>query len=104
MTKALRRPILGVLAAIAITTTMDATGLSAFSALPLFPLLAVFWYLQRLSRAEVGFAWGRWRHYGLAGIYPVCIVGAITLVAVPTGAIDLSHTNRSEERRVGKEC
>jgi hypothetical protein len=73
-----RRPILGVLAAIAITTTMDATGLSAFSALPLFPLLGLFWYLQRLSRVEVGFAWGQWRHYGLAALYPVCVMGVIT--------------------------
>jgi uncharacterized protein len=93
MTIGLRRPILGVLVAIAITTTMDATGLSAFSALPLFPLLGLFWYLQRLSRAEVGFAWGQWRHYGLAGLYPVCVVGMITLVAAAAGAIDLSHTN-----------
>jgi membrane protease YdiL (CAAX protease family) len=93
MTKTLRRPILGVLAAIAITTTMDATGLSAFSALPLFPLLVLFWYLQRLPRAELGFKWGQWRHYGLAALYPVSVVGAITLVAAATGAIDLSHTN-----------
>ena len=64
MIKTLSRPTLGVLAAIAITTTMDATGLSTFSALPLFPLLGLFWYLQRLSRAEMGFAWGQWRHYG----------------------------------------
>ena len=54
MTRALRRPILAVLAAIAITTTMVATGSSAFSALPLLPLLGLFWYLQRLSLAEVG--------------------------------------------------
>ncbi|MGO9210031.1 MAG: hypothetical protein ACLPXM_00545 [Terriglobales bacterium] len=39
---ALRGPILGVLAAIAVTTAMDANGLSAFSALPLFPLMALF--------------------------------------------------------------
>lgn len=93
MTITLRRPILGVLAAIAITSTMDATGLSAFSALPLFPLLGLFWYLRRFPRAEVGFAWGQWRHYGLAGLHPVCVVGVITLVAAATGAMDLSHTN-----------
>jgi len=49
--------------------------------------------LQRLSRAEVGFAWGGWGHYGLAGLYPICVVGASTLAASATGAIDLSHTN-----------
>lgn len=93
MTKTLRPPLLGVLAAIAITTTMDATGLSPFSALPLFPLLGLFWYLQRLSRAELGFRWGQWDHYGLAALYPVGVVGAIILVAAAAGAIDISHTN-----------
>ena len=50
MKRALRWPILGVLAAIAVTTAMDAAGLSNFSALPLFPLMGLFWYLERLSR------------------------------------------------------
>jgi uncharacterized protein len=93
MTKTIRLPILGVFAAIAITSTMDATGLSTFSALPLFPLLGLCWYLQRLSRGELGFKWGQWRHYGLAALYPVSVVGAITIVAAATGVIDLSHTN-----------
>ncbi|HKZ73735.1 MAG TPA: hypothetical protein VJ011_06715 [Steroidobacteraceae bacterium] len=47
MKRALIRPIVGVLVAIAITTTLDAAGLSAFSALPLAALLALFWYLER---------------------------------------------------------
>jgi len=72
---------------------MDGTGLSTFSALPLFPLLALFWYLQRFSRVEMGCEWGQWRHYGLATLYPVSVVGAITVVAAATGVIDLSHTN-----------
>jgi len=33
------RQVLGVMVAIAITTAMDAGGLSVFSALPLFPLM-----------------------------------------------------------------
>jgi uncharacterized protein len=93
MTRALRPPILGVLAAIGITSTMDATGLSTFSALPLFPLLGLFWYLQRLSRAELGFKWGQWRHYGWAALYPVSVVVAITIVASAAGVVDISHTN-----------
>lgn len=93
MTKTLLPAILGVLAAIAITSTMDATGLATFSALPLFPLLGLFWYLQRFSRAELGFKWGRWRYYSLAALYPVSVMGAITIVATAAGVIDLSHTN-----------
>jgi hypothetical protein len=34
-------PVGGVLAAIAITSTIDATGASAFNSLPLFPLLVL---------------------------------------------------------------
>jgi hypothetical protein len=61
MNPALMRPIIGVLIAIAVTTSMDATGLTAFSALPLFPLMAGLWWLQHFSRTEMGFAWGKWR-------------------------------------------
>jgi hypothetical protein len=46
---------MGVLAAIAITTAMDAAGFSAFSALPLCLLLALFWRLGRWSRDRMGF-------------------------------------------------
>jgi len=36
-------PIIGVVCAITVTTSMDATGLSNFSALALLPLLFLFW-------------------------------------------------------------
>jgi membrane protease YdiL (CAAX protease family) len=93
MRAGLTRPILGVLLAIAITTTMDANGVSAFSALPLLPLMALFWFLQRFSRREMGFTWGTSLHYGLALLYPILVMGAIAVVAALTGAIDVSETN-----------
>jgi membrane protease YdiL (CAAX protease family) len=93
MPTALIRPLLGVLVAIAITTTMDASGLSAFSALPLFPLLLLFWYAERLPRRSVGFTLGRWRHYGLAVLHPASVLGALALVAAATGAVDVSKTD-----------
>src|SRR4029077_2804861 len=86
-----RRPILGALAAIAITTAMDAGGLSAWSALPLCPLLLLFGYLERLPRRNLGFVWARGRHYGLAVLYPLLVLGLLTLVAAAAGAVDLSH-------------
>jgi uncharacterized protein len=89
----LRAPILGVLVAIAITTTMDATGLSVFSALPLFPLMAFFWYLERLSKQSMGFVWGRKRDYGIAILHPLCVLGAMTIVSFLTHVVDFSHTN-----------
>jgi membrane protease YdiL (CAAX protease family) len=93
MASALRWPVLGVLAAIAVTTAMDAGGLSNFSALPLLPLMALFWYLQRLPRRSVGFVWGRWSHYGLAALYPLVVLGLLVIITVMAGAIDLSHTD-----------
>jgi membrane protease YdiL (CAAX protease family) len=90
---ALSMSIIGVLAAIAITATMDATGLSAFSALPLCPLMLLFWYRQHVSRRRMGFVCGQLRHYGLAVFYPVAVIGSIALVSLTLGRIDLSHTN-----------
>jgi membrane protease YdiL (CAAX protease family) len=86
-------PIIGVLVAIATTTTMDATGLSSFSALVLLPLMFLFWYLSRLSRAEIGFKLGHGAHYGLAILYPVVVIGAVAMIAAVVGAVDLSKTN-----------
>jgi CAAX protease family protein len=85
--------IVGVLVAIAVTTTMDATGLSAFSALPLFPLMALFWYLERLPRLSVGFRWGRFSDYALAALYPIVVIGLLVLISLALGAIDVSHIN-----------
>ena len=90
MNQSWRWPIAGVLAAVVITSTMDATGLSSFSALPLCPLLALFWYLQRFSAKEIGFSWGQSRVrlcYALAILYPVVVMGAIVGAAVLTGAL-----------------
>ena len=93
MTPAFRWSVLGVLVAIAITTAMDAGGLSAFSSLPLLPLMALFWYLGRFSRTEVGFAWGRWRHHGLAVLYPLVVLGSAALIAAAAGAVHLANAD-----------
>ena len=90
MRTSLTPAILGVLVAIGITTTMDATGYTNFSALPLFPLALLFWAWQRLSRVEMGLTWGNLRGYGLALLYPGLVLGAATLIAFLLGAVDLS--------------
>lgn len=80
-----------MLVAIAITSVMDASGLSAFSSLPLFPLFVLFWYLQRFSAEEIGFTWGRsraFRSYGLAILYPLLVMGTIAGIAALTGALN----------------
>ena len=93
MNSKLRPAVGGVIAAIAITTILDATGYSVFSALPLFPLAGIFWYLQKFSRVEMGLVWGRARHYGLALAYPVLVLGATAAVAYVLGAVDTSETD-----------
>jgi hypothetical protein len=70
---------------------MDASGLSAFSALPLFPLMCLFWYLEKHSRQDMGFVWGQPRGYALAVLYPVLVLGIVAIVAAAAGAIDVSQ-------------
>lgn len=78
----------GLGAAIAVTTTMDATGYTMFSALPLLPLGGLFWYLQKFSRAEFGLVVGQASDYVIALAYPVIVLGAIALIAFVSGATD----------------
>ena len=66
MNRALKNAVVGVLVAIAITTAMDATGYSVFSARPLIPLAGLFWYLQKYSRREIGLVWGTLGDHGRA--------------------------------------
>ena len=86
-------PIVGILIAIAGTTTMDVTGLSDFSAFALLPLMLLFWYLEGLSRSEMGFKWGRPADFALALLYPLVVIGVTAIVATFAGAVDLSKTN-----------
>lgn len=85
--------IVGTSIAIIITTAMDANGLAAFSALPLLPLTAMFWYLQKFSRAEMALQWGSAHGYALAVAYPVIVLGVTALVAFAGGATDVSDTD-----------
>jgi membrane protease YdiL (CAAX protease family) len=93
MDRRMIRPLIGTLAAIAITAVMDANGLSMFSALPLLPLGLLLWAWERFSRREMGLAWGRPRDYGLALLYPLVVISAATLIALLAGVVDLSEAN-----------
>jgi hypothetical protein len=80
-------PLAGVVLAITITATMDANGLTEFSALPLIVLTALFWAIQRLPRVDIGLTIGNWRDYAVALVYPFVILGLGTLVAILAGAV-----------------
>jgi len=85
--------IAGTAIAILVTTTMDATGYSMFSALPLFPLAGLFWYLQKFSRTEIGLVWGPPYAYAIALAYPAVVLSAIGLIAFLAGAVDTSEAD-----------
>jgi membrane protease YdiL (CAAX protease family) len=93
MSHSWRWPVIGTLLAIACTTVMDAIGLSNFNAFPLIPLFVLFWYLQRLSRAEIGLTWGRWPDYALALFYPALVLGVLGLIAWLSGAVTPTATD-----------
>ena len=93
MNTGMKAPVAGVAGAIAITTTMDATGYAMFSALPLLPLAALFWYLQGFSRSDIGLRWGGARDYGWALAYPLTVLGTMAIIAWIAGAINTSATD-----------
>lgn len=93
MNTTLKPALLGVIAAIAITTTMDATGYSQLSALPLLPLAALFWFLQKFTRREMGMTWGDLHSYVLALAYPLIVLGLMAAIAFLMGAIDTSNAD-----------
>jgi membrane protease YdiL (CAAX protease family) len=93
MYQSLRPAIVGTLIAIAVTTTMDATGYSMFSALPLLPLAGLFWYLQKFSRREVGLTIATAEPYVVAIAYPVLALGLITGIAFTAGATITTETD-----------
>jgi uncharacterized protein len=86
-------PAIGVATAIAVTATMDATGLTAYSALPLCPLLLALWFWEGYSPASIGFTWGTPRGYVVAVLYPILVIGALALIAALAGRIDTGHTH-----------
>ncbi len=93
MSHSWRWPVIGTLLAIACTTVLDAVGLSNFNAFPLIPLFVLLWYLQRMSRAEIGLTWGRWRDYALALFYPALVLGVLGLIAWLSGAVTPTATD-----------
>ena len=86
-------PILAVALAIAVSSAMDATGLTLYSALVLFPLLVICCLVWRRSAASMGLRAGRPRDYVWAAIYPIAVIGAGVGIAVLAGSTDTSHAH-----------
>jgi membrane protease YdiL (CAAX protease family) len=90
MLKPLRLPILGAITAVLATTGMCLAGLGGNGFAALFPVLLIFWALDHTPRKQMGWAWGHWRHYGLALLHPFVIVGLIALICFAVGTTDIS--------------
>jgi membrane protease YdiL (CAAX protease family) len=88
-----KAPLLGIAVAIAITTALDATGYSLFSALPLFPLAGLFWLLQKFSRKDVGLVMGGLQDYAWALACPLFVLGSMVAIAWLAGAINIAGTD-----------
>ncbi len=92
--------ITAALLAIAITTTMDATGYTLFSALPLIPLLLIFAIIGRTDRRALGFRAAPWSAYVVALLAPLALLIPLTLAAALLGASSLGETNWGESLKV----
>ena len=81
----MRWAVIGVVAAIAITTAMDASGLSVFSALPLVALAVLLCVIEKIRPREAGLRIGTWRGYALAIAHPLVVIGLLTAIALQFG-------------------
>ena len=80
-----RLPLLAVLMAVVITTTMDFTGYTTFSALPLLIIIVIFWFIKRQSKAEIGLKFSSLKYYGIALLYPAIVLGLSASIAFAYG-------------------
>ena len=90
---------LGIALAIGITSAMDASGYTAFSALPLIPLFALFAWLDRIPRRELGLTGGTASGYMLALAHPIVVMGILAGLAQASGALDLSGFDGAKAAR-----
>ena len=91
-----RWPVIGTLIAIAASAFMDAIGISNFNVLPLILLFFLLWYLQHLSRIEIGLTWGRLQNYGLAVLYPLLVLAVVGVIAWLSGATRFGAINLAD--------
>lgn len=74
--------LLGILVAIAVTTTMDVNGLGALSAFPLILITLIFYFFNKPAKNELGLSWGKASDYLIALSYPALITLMTVLIAI----------------------
>lgn len=86
MKRAFWGPVAGYGLAVGITTSLDANGLTVFSALPLCPLALACWGFQRFTPVAIGFALGRLGDYAVAILYPLIVLSLAVAATFATGS------------------
>lgn len=86
-------PLLASIIAVVVTAVMDFSGYVMFSALSLIVINAVFWFIQRQTKAEFGLKMGYLKHYGLTLSYPFIVLGLTTLIAYFYGDFSIDMSN-----------
>lgn len=89
--------LIAFLIAVAITATMDFTGYTMFSALPLIAIIAIFWLIVRMSGKEIGLMVGSRKQYAIAIFYPIIILGITAAVAYLYGDISIKEIHVKNE-------
>jgi hypothetical protein len=90
---AYRLPLIAAIVAIFATASMDYAGYAQFSALILFPLVVIFWFILRPGRREWGLVIGKPGDYGLAVLYPLFAIGGLALLTLLVGATSTVETD-----------
>lgn len=90
------RIFIGIALAIAITSLLDGTGFTVYSALPLIPLFGLFAWLDQIPTRELGFTLGRIRFYGLGLAHPIFVIGTLAAAARLSGELDIAALNASK--------
>ncbi|MBT8255427.1 MAG: CPBP family intramembrane metalloprotease [Bacteroidia bacterium] len=90
-------PFVSVVVAVVVTATMDFTGYTNFSALPLLAITIISWIILKLSKKEIGLTLGRLKYYGLALSYPLLVLGATALIAYLSGGFSIQQGNMEND-------
>ncbi len=93
----IRLAYIAALTAIVVTSTMDYLGHAAFSALALFPLIILFWFLAKPGRVEWGLTPGTASGYLLAVLHPLAIMLPLGLIAYMAGDVSTAEVDWGNE-------
>jgi membrane protease YdiL (CAAX protease family) len=93
--------MIAVVIGVVVTSAMDFGGMTTFSALPLLLLTIIFWLMLRLTKVEIGLAWGAYKFYGIAILYPLVVLSVSALLAIISGDYSFQGLEPKEIVQIG---